>query len=285
MWVRLESVPAVTYFARSSRRALRAAGLPGFWSGYFAGRAAPLGRVGPGPVSAAFFNFHPDMVAAAVPACWEVADPVTLTIVRAEAAAAALAALGVSAVSHLTGALPSLRIASSRCTGGGRVMAGANRALWPDLGPALDRRGAALDVAEAWQACTTLREHRGDGHVAALVAEGLGGRAAHLLAAARSGTPVDVLRDNRGWSAPEWEWAAHGLADRGLIREDGTVTGEGLALHRSLEATTDHLAEDAFASFEDAEVNALLAALEPPARVIQASGLLPFPNPMGLPRL
>ena len=67
LWVAAESVHAVTYFAPECRTALREAGLRGFWSGYFAARAAPLGRVGAGPVTAAFFNFHPAMVARAVP--------------------------------------------------------------------------------------------------------------------------------------------------------------------------------------------------------------------------
>ena len=69
---------------------MREAGLRGFWSGYFAARAAPLGRVGPGPVAAAFYNFHPGMVARAVPGCWDVVAPETLCRVRAIAAADAL---------------------------------------------------------------------------------------------------------------------------------------------------------------------------------------------------
>ena len=59
LWVAAESIHAVTYFAPGCRAALRDAGLKGFWAGYFAARAAPLGAVGAGPVTAAFANFHP----------------------------------------------------------------------------------------------------------------------------------------------------------------------------------------------------------------------------------
>jgi hypothetical protein len=38
-------------------------------------------------------------------------------------------------------------------------------------------------VERLWQLCTSLREHRGDGHVAALTAKGLDGLEAHVLIA------------------------------------------------------------------------------------------------------
>ena len=43
MWTLFEPVHAVTCFAPEARSAFEAAGLRGFWRGYFAGRAAPLG--------------------------------------------------------------------------------------------------------------------------------------------------------------------------------------------------------------------------------------------------
>jgi hypothetical protein len=38
-------------------------------------------------------------------------------------------------------------------------------------------------VARLWYAATPLREHRGDGHSAALLAHGIGGTEAHVLLA------------------------------------------------------------------------------------------------------
>jgi hypothetical protein len=284
-WVALESVHAVTYFAPTCRQVLSDAGLKGFWAGYFAARAAPLGAVEGGPVVAAFYNFHPAMVQKAIPACWDVVDPARLALDRAAAAAHALELLDCAELVH---ALPSLRAASARCPTEGRMLAAANQALGPTLEVGLGQRWTSppvLALAEVWQACTTLREHRGDGHAVALLTHGLSGLEAHLLASAALGLAPEVLRDNRGWTAPEWEDGRRQLEGRGFIGADGAATGAGQARRQSVETMTDDLAETAFAGLGDQEVRTLYGALLRGARRIQFSGLLPFPNPMGLPAL
>ena len=75
MWTLFEPVHAVTYFAPEARSAFEEAGLRGFWRGYFAGRAAPLGPVERGDRRGAFFGFSPAMVARAIPAIWELVPP------------------------------------------------------------------------------------------------------------------------------------------------------------------------------------------------------------------
>jgi hypothetical protein len=256
--------------------------LQGFWSGYFAARAAPLGRVGAGVASAAFYNFEPGMVARAIPRCWDVVAPFILCRVRAIAAAEALAEVcGVEARSELVAALPLLRRAVVGCDGSGRPMAGANRNLWPEIAPALGIAG----LAEAWQACTTLREHRGDGHVAALVTHQVDGIGAHLLAAGSKGVPADMLRENRGWSEKEWETATSRLAARGLLHDDGRTTDAGRTLHAAVEELTDRLAAPAYAGLSDGALADLHGALRACAADVAASGVVPFPNPMGLPRV
>ncbi len=272
----------MTYFAPACRGALRDTGLRGFWAGYFAARAAPLGRVGTGPVAAAFYNFLPAMVARAVPGCWEVVAPAILCRVRAIAAADALnEACSVSARSDLVAVLPLLRQAVAHSDGAGRVLASANRTLWPVIAPALGTGG----LGEAWQAATVLREHRGDGHVAALVTHGLGGLEAHLLAAGTKGIPADVLRDSRGWREEAWEGAKAALASRGLLHADGRATDTGRLLHGEVEALTDRLAEPAYAGFRDGALAELHGALAACATEVAASGLVPYPNPIGLPRV
>jgi hypothetical protein len=240
-------------------------------------------------VTAAFHNFHPAMVEGAVPACWSVVGPAELTRLRAAAAATALTgACPVDPLGRLTATLPLLRTAVAHCAGDGRVLTGANRELWPSLSAALTRGSVTsevLGVAEVWQACTTLREHRGDGHVAALVAHGLNGLEAHLLSTGVRGTPAEVLRDNRGWSEERWDEGTRHLVDRGLLQAGGGATERGTALHGAVEAMTDALAEAAYAQLSDQEVGSLHGALAGCAGPLQASGLFPFPNPMGLPRL
>ncbi|HVT41477.1 MAG TPA: hypothetical protein VHD39_00735 [Acidimicrobiales bacterium] len=259
---------------------MRDTGLRGFWSGYFAARAAPLGHVGAGPVTAAFFNFAPAMVARAVPGCWDVVAPATLCRVRAIAAAEALNEVCATGTrSALIAALPLLRRAVDGADAAGRTLAGANRTLWPQIAPALGTGG----LGEAWQATTTLREHRGDGHVATLVAKGLRGIDAHLLAAGTKGIPTELLRENRGWSEEAWADAAAALVRRGLLHGDGRATDAGRTLHAEVEATTDRLAAPAYAGLSDAALEDLLGALAGCAAEVAAAGVLPFPNPMGLP--
>jgi hypothetical protein len=159
-------------------------------------------------------------------------------------------------------------------------MAGANGSLWPRIATALGTGG----LGEVWQACTTLREHRGDGHVAALVAHGLSGLEAHVLAAGTKAIPVELLRDNRGWSEAEWEAAAAALTQRGLVHTDGRVTDTGRTLHGVVEELTDELAEPAYAGLSDAALEELYGVLAASAADVAASGMVPFPNPMGLPR-
>ncbi|HEY1653291.1 MAG TPA: hypothetical protein VGG09_15500 [Acidimicrobiales bacterium] len=222
------------------------------------------------------------MVAKAVPGCWEAAAPLTLCRVRAIAAAEALGqACSAPTRSDLVAALPLLRRAADACDVDGRIMAAANRGLWPAIETALGTGG----LAEAWQACTTLREHRGDGHVAALAAHGLGGIEVHLLAAATKAVPPEVLRDNRGWSEEEWELASSRLTARGLLHADGRATDAGRTLHAAIEEQTDRLAAPPYATLSDAALADLHGALAACAREVVATGVLPFPNPMGLPRV
>ena len=289
LWVVTESIHAVTYFAPACRGALRDAGLRGFWDGYFAARAAPLGAVAAGPVVAAFYNFHPSMVQRAIPSCWRVTGPAELVVIRAAAAAAARFDLVAPDVrSAMEATLPALRVVSAHCAADGRVMAGANRVVWPSVAVALGRRGLGARraaMAELWQACTTVREHRGDGHAGALLTHGLSGLEAHLLAAGTQGLPPDVLRQNRGWSDHEWAGGTAVLVGRGLLHPDGRATEAGHRLRQSVEAMTDAMAEQPFAPLSDAAIDALYGVLVRGAALIQASGVFPFPNPMGLPEL
>jgi hypothetical protein len=128
-------------------------------------------------------------------------------------------------------------------------------------------------------------EHRGDGHVAALLTHGLSGLEADLLAAGTQDLPADVLRQNRGWNDHEWARGSARLAGRGLLHPDGRATEAGHRLRRSVESMTDALAEQPFAALSDEEVSSLYGIFFRCAALIQASGVFPFPNPMGLPEL
>ena len=233
-------------------------------------------------MTAAFYNFDPDMVTRAVPECGEVVDAAVLCRVRAIAAAEALSDIcSTDARSSAIAVLALLRRVSDSAEVSGRMLAAANRSLWPTIATALGTGG----LGEVWQACTTLREHRGDGHAAALVTHRVDGIGAHLLAAGTKGVPADVLRENRGWGEEEWDAATSQLAGRGLLHADGRATDAGRTLHAAIEELTDRRAAAAYAGLSDGALVDLHGALRACAADVVASGMLPFPNPMGLPRV
>ncbi|MGH3404121.1 MAG: SCO6745 family protein, partial [Streptosporangiaceae bacterium] len=90
MWTLFEPVHVVTYFAPEARQGFEEAGLRGFWRGYFAGRAAPIGAVDAPPVIAAFFSFAPPFVRRALPAVWDMVTPEQALAARTAGAVAAI---------------------------------------------------------------------------------------------------------------------------------------------------------------------------------------------------
>ena len=165
--------------------------------GYFAGRAAPLGQVGPSVVSAIFFNFHESMVHRSIPEAWEHAGCPAILRARRAAAATALRRILPSVEERAVELAPLCRRVVESADGSGRPLFSANRDLEEPDDP----------VEALWQGCTSLREHRGDGHVVALTAAGLDGCEALVLFSASEDVPATVFRESRGWSGEEWEGA------------------------------------------------------------------------------
>jgi hypothetical protein len=278
MWLVGERIHALTYFARPAFDAWEAAGIRGFWRGYFATRAAPLGRVGPEVVTATFFGFAPAMVARALPAVWDLAEPAVALEARLDGIDAALrAVVGAELLDDPAArdAAGALREAVAACPRAGRALFAANAGLpWPQT-PHLG----------VWHGLTCLREHRGDGHNAALVAEGLDGCQANVLAGAAGGAGRQVIQPARGWSDEQWEAATAALVARGLLGEDGSITDAGRRLHDTVEARTDELALVPWAHLGERRTAAVETTLRPWAEAVQAGELIRHPNPMGLPPL
>ncbi|MEU9383857.1 hypothetical protein AB0D38_24000 [Streptomyces sp. NPDC048279] len=98
LWRLLEPIHAVVYFAREPLEEFRAVGYRSFWMGYFAGRAAPLGRAGADVVHALFYNFAYERVSRAIPAAWSFAPPTEALKARVRGSVRALSrALGPAA--------------------------------------------------------------------------------------------------------------------------------------------------------------------------------------------
>ncbi|WP_409329558.1 SCO6745 family protein [Trujillonella humicola] len=276
LWALGEPFHGLTYFAAEARAAAEAAGVRGFWSGYFAMRAAPLGPVGPEVVTATFFGFAPAFVRRRVPAVWDAVPPAGALGARlAGVDAAVRRVLGegwpdspdAAEAAELAGA------AAAAVDVPGRPLAAANAGL-----PVPGRPHLAL-----WQALTTLREHRGDGHNAALLQRGVSGLAANVLAVAAGRTDRDWLLRARGWTEAEWDDAAAALADRGWLAGDGGLTAEGLAVVTAVETDTDRLALGPWHSLGDTRCDRLAELLVPVRRAVVTAGDWPAGNPIGAP--
>lgn len=271
LWQLYEPLHAVTYFAPEARAAFEGAGLRGFWRGYFAGRAAPLGAVTAAPVSALFFSFAPAMVARALPDVWQRMSPERALTARLDGAVAALRAVLPDEPARWAAAADLLEAAAQAAVTAGRALGAANAALPRPADP----------LARLWHAATVLREHRGDGHIVALVDAELTGCQALVLRDALYGGR-DQLQPNRGWTDGEWDTAARDLAERGRLDADGRATAEAAEVHRAVEDRTDRLAAQPWSALKPADQARVADLLAPLATAVGA--VVPYPNPMGVPR-
>ncbi len=275
LWRAVEPLHAVTYFAPESKEVCDGLGTKGWWMSYFALRAAPLGAVPPEIVTALFYGFHPGLVGRALPDAWRVAPPERFVAARLQAVDAALHRLlgaDVLASAEMAEAAAIARDAALAAPTAGRALAAANTALdWPDA-PHL----------VLWHAQTVLREQRGDGHVAALLTAGLRPAESLVVFAASGAVDAESLRARRGWSTGEWEAAAAGLRERGLLDPGTAVTAAGLQLLADVEARTDALADVAWAAVGDGRSERLVELAAPWVTAIAAGRGFMIDNPMGL---
>jgi hypothetical protein len=233
----IEPLHSQMYFAPEHDERFSALGLrPGRMS-YFAGRAAPMGAVGAGVVTATFYNFSPSLVAHMIPRAWTLASPEQVIEARWDVARASLTRLLGDEVidsaefAELAGLL---REACDALTPEGRPLYAGHADLgWPGE-PLLD----------LWHAATLLREHRGDGHIAALLLADLNGLEALITHTATGrGFTEPAARATRGWSDREWNDECAALVERGLLDDSG-LTDEGKEVRAAVEAETDVLSSD-----------------------------------------
>lgn len=270
LWRAVETVHAVTYFAEESLRASQEAGFKGFWMGYFACRSAPLGEAQPATVEALFNNFSAERVNRALPDAWSFASPADALSARSRGAEQALARLGVVAPSdRILGLMQSavLSIAPH-----GRPLFAANRAIAPE----------GIPLRDFWQWCTTVREHRGDSHVAALAVLGINGLEATILLAIERGIDLEMFEQSRGWHRDHIDRTVERLIGIGLLQSRHELSDDGLRLRTEVEEMTDRQAY-AVISRLGSDYPAVLEVLEMAAEQIRSQNEIPFPNPMGLP--
>jgi hypothetical protein len=270
---RFEPLHALTYFAPEALRGFEDAGYRGFWMGYFAGRAAPLGRVPAEVVTAVFYNFSAAHVGRALPGAWDFAPPEDALRAREASAVAALTRCGITDDEATVTAADLLERAARSAPVEGRPLFAANLALpWPER-----------PTARLWHAATLLREQRGDGHVALLVGAGVSGRQCNVLHSVADRVPREFIVRSRRYDDAEWQECTDALVARGLLDGEG-LTAAGRALKQHLEDGTDRLALDAFDTLDDGDLETLFRTLTPLTRKVLSEGDIPAATPMGLQR-
>jgi hypothetical protein len=261
----VEPVAAVTYMAPEPTEAVMALGLRNVWDAYFAGRAAPLGRDVPAAVvHALFYNFAEGEVARHIPRVWEMVTPEAATAARQRGSVAALRRIlgELADTSGVARAADLLVKAGTSARMDGRALYAAVRTLPLPAEP----------LARLWHGANLLREHRGDGHVAALLSLGIAGTEAHVLHALSSGMPAEQF--GRVSHLPRAQLAAvvEGMRARRLVGDDGWLTAAGRQAKERVESLTDELAAPAYDILEPDELDRLVGDLEPLAAVLAAAG-------------
>ena len=259
----LEPYHGVIYFLPEATDAYAKLGVTGR-DGYFASRSAPLGKVSAGVVIATFFNFNPSLIHHAIPSAWEQTTPGAMLDARLEAIDSGLRRLLGDVVdsADVARAAELARSAADACTNPGRPLYAGHATLpWPTE-PHL----------VLWHAITLIREYRGDGHIACLVAEGLDAVEALITHAASGAVPRIALQSSRAWSDEEWDAGVARLAARGIVTDDGEFTPEGTALRQRIEDQTDVLGLPAWEAIGEDACQQLREIVRPWSRTIVDSG-------------
>jgi hypothetical protein len=118
-----------------------------------------------------------------------------------------------------------------------------------------------------------LREHRGDGHVVALVSQRVGGTEAHVLSALDMGIhPAESFGRIHHLPKARLAEVMDGLRDRGLLDASGRFTEAGRATKDRVESLTDALAEAPYEGLSPSELDELVTLLEPISGRLRETG-------------
>ncbi len=263
MFELVEPIGVIPYSADEPNEAMFALGFTNYWDTYFAGRAAPLGRVPAEVVDALFYNFAPGEVARHIPKVWQTTTPDTAIAARQKGCVKALRRIlgdHVDTPAFARAAELLLRAATSAPIDGRPMFAALRAVAIPDE-----------VVARCFHAASLLREHRGDGHIAALRVEGIAGLEAHVLLALDMGMPAEKFGRIHHLPAAQIAAVIQGMRDRSLIGDDGWLSETGRVVKQRVEALTDDLAAKPYESLEPAELDELIATLEPLAALLVAA--------------
>jgi hypothetical protein len=263
MFELVEPIGVIPYSADEPNEAMFALGFSNYWDTYFAGRAAPLGRVPAELVDALFYNFAPGEVARHIPRVWRTTTPEAAIAARERGCVKALRRIlgehvNSPAFARATELL--LRAATSAPTEGRPMYAALRSLLIPEE-----------VVARCFHAASMLREHRGDGHIAALRIEHVGGLEAHVLLALDAGMPAENFGRIHHLPSEQLANVIDGMRNRNLIGDDGWLSEQGRSVKQRVEDLTDDLAATPYEYLTHDELDELMEALEPLSTLLLAA--------------
>jgi hypothetical protein len=262
----IEPIAMHSIWSRTTNERLAGLGL-NFITSYVWGRAASLGEPEAGVVVSTFAVFQPDMIAAAYEGGRAAVARDVMLAARAESTIESLTAtLGDADVSAVAA---TLQAAVGSLSGMGRpLFSGLRDQPWP-----------SSPIGVLWRGCELAREHRGDGHIAVCLSEGLDPVKMNVLTELFIGMPLGSYSASRAWSADQIADAADDLRSAGLIQTadgDAGLTVAGLDYRREIEARTDALDQPLIDAIGDLE-----AIIEPlqtwSQRCIDAGSFPPDP--------
>ncbi|WP_210602752.1 MarR family winged helix-turn-helix transcriptional regulator [Brevibacterium oceani] len=280
---RLNSFHSSMYFSQTVGAVYAEHGLEPGVEGNMAARSAPLGRVNPGVVSAAYYNYSPNFVADMLPKLWDTVTPEEMVQARFDAVAAFMDELfgDRDDIALLTEAATQVDEAVQPVLAN---MDFAGRTLAAATADALGGHRGETVFEKLWDSATIAREFRGDGHVASLVTAGVPGIDALMLdVATGAGFRPRAAQKTRGYTDEEWQTAQARLAEAGLITVDTddrdydlpVITDAGRELREQVEQLTDGTVAAAWSVLDDDELEALLSPSRTLIKVIAQSGAFP----------
>ncbi len=260
----VEPIAAAVYFAPEAQSRYEDLGL-NYFEGYFCSRSATLGAAPWQVVSAAFAAFKPAIVERAVTGGWANTTPEALLQARLDGARDQIVRMAGPPTDDMVRAADlMLEVTDGLDMSGRALFAG----LVGQPVPAPDDPAGRL-----WRAADRVREHRGDGHIAAWIS--------HV-----DSTEVTVLTElwwgiepgsyvwTRGWDGDDVAAAQARLAERGLLDGEGAVTDVGRDLREDIERTTDRAARAVIDRLGD-RADELFALLEPWSKALTGDGGYP----------
>ena len=276
MWSTSEPFVATGLICKESLFSITELGVPK-GAAFFAVRGAPMGAANPAIFAAAFHGFALERLREGLIAAWEATTP-TSVIESTHAAIPAMAdrVFGDSQNLHeidRAGSLLAQLVAQLDVSG--RPLAAGNKAVPSPAEP----------WAKLWRAWNTLREYRGDAHVASLVANNLTADEAQVLSATWGAAKYDVelLRTTRGLDDARWEAAQMQLAARGLLESQGNISASGSRMRDDIELRTDEACMHAWNQLSTGDLEFVRDCTYRLSSHIIEAGLFPVRSAVGAP--